>query len=111
MHGEHPQKVLQDAVEMYQSRLMIAIEQKAKYRNAGMFVVMNESPRIVPDMRVLCLDREQLLGRLDPAHASVGGAVAMFDRVDEGSAVFGVLFADGGVMATVLQVRKVDRPA
>ena len=113
--AEHPYKVLQDAIAMYSSRVAIAIEEKTqRCRNVGMFVVMGDAPRVVPDMRVLCLDREQVLTRCDAAHPSVAGALAMFERADAddakgGAAVFGVLFADGGVLATTLAVHDADR--
>ena len=111
MIGEHPQKILQDAIVMYNSRISVAIaERKERCRNAGMFVIMSESPRIVPDMRVLCLDRDQLLARIDLNHPTSSGALAMYERVsDECEAVFGVIFADGSVLATTLQVHDVDR--
>lgn len=98
---------------MYNSRVVIAIEQREqRCRNAGMFVVMPPSAtRIVPDMTVLCLDREQVLSRVDAAHPTVGSALAMFDRTDDDSkiVVFGVLFPDGGIMANTLQVHNADR--
>ena len=82
---EHPYKLLQDAVEMYSSRVAIALEQRAKHkRPVGMFVVLGDSPRVVPDLRVLCLDRDQLRARLDMSHPSAEGAVAMVGRDEDG---------------------------
>lgn len=112
MEPQHPQKVLEDAVAMYSSRVAIALEQRQqRYRNTGMFVIMGEASRIVPDMQVLCLDREQLLNRIDPAHPMSPGALAMFERTgDEDSAVvFGVVFADRSVLTTVLAVHDAHR--
>lgn len=110
---DHPQKVLQDATAMYSSRVAIALEERAKHRNAGMFVVMpaegKGSTHIVADMKVLCLDRAQVLARVRPDHPTACGALAMFDRVEENVVVFGVLFADGGVLATTLQLHDADR--
>ena len=109
---EHPHKILSDAVTMYNSRVAIALEErKTKCRNVGMFVVVSGG-RIVPDLPVLCLDREQVLARAAPGHPSLDGALSMFERtadVDERIVVFGVLLPDGGVMATTLQVHDADR--
>ena len=68
--------------------------------------------RIVPDLKVLCLDREQVLQRVAPGHPTLDGALSMFERTadaDEKIVVFGVLLPDGGVMATTLQVHDADR--
>lgn len=109
--SEHPEKILRDAVEMYKSRVSVALEEnKSKCRNTGMFVVMEERTRIVPDMKVMCLDREQVMQRVTLSHPTVAGTLAMFERTgDQGSVVFGVIFADGGAMSTVLQVHDADR--
>lgn len=110
MEPQHPQKVLEDAIAMYSSRVAIALEQRQqRYRNTGMFVIMGEASRIVPDMQVLCLDREQLLKRIDPGHPTSAGALAMFGRTDESAVVFGVVFADRSVLATVLAVHDAHR--
>jgi len=114
---EHPEKILNDAVQMYSSRVAIAIEERrTKCRNVGMFVDMGagnlHGGRIVPDLRVLCLDRAQVLERVATGHPSVSGAVSMFERtadVDDKIVVFGVLLPDGGVIATTLQVHDADR--
>ena len=110
---EHPEKILRDAVEMYHSRVLIAVEERQKrQRNAGMFVVVGPAGRIVPDLRVLCLDREQLLNRMQSRHPTLDGALAMFDRTQDAEdriVVFGVLLPDGGVMCTTLQLREANR--
>ena len=107
MQSDHPYKLLQDAVEMYSPRVAVAIEQRAKHkRPVGMFVVMGDATRVVPDMKVLCLDRDQLMQRLDMSHPSAEGAVAMLGRDEEGQVAFGVLLSDGGAMATTLQVHE-----
>lgn len=111
--AEHPFKVLQDAIAMYQSRVAVALEERrTKYRKVGMFLEMGGASRVVPDMRVLCLDRDQLLERVDRQHPSVSGALAMMDgaAIEDASTVpFGVLFADGGTMVTTLTVHDADR--
>ena len=108
---EHPEKILQDAITMYNSRVAIAIDERAsKHRNVGMFVDATKG-RIVPDLRVLCLDRDQLMNRVSQ-HPSARGALSMFERtedVGERIVVFGVLLPDGGVLATTLQVHDADR--
>ena len=114
---EHPEKILNDAVEMYSSRVAIAIEERrTKYRNVGMFVSLGagnrQGGRIVPDLPVYCLDREQVLERVAAGHPSVSGALSMFELtadIDEKIVVFGVLLPDGGVLATTLQVHDADR--
>lgn len=113
MAGEHPEKVLQDAVQMYNSRVAIALEErKATCHNVGMFVDVTKAGRIVPDLPVYCLDREQVLRRAAEGHPSLAGALAMFERTadaDECVVVFGVLLPDGGVLATTLQVHDAHR--
>ena len=104
---DHPYKLLQDAMAMYSPRVAVALEQREKHkRPVGMFVVMGEASRVVPDMKVLCLDQDQLRGRLDMSHPSAEGAVAMVGRDEEGQVAFGVLLADGGAMVTTLQVHE-----
>ena len=109
---DHPEKVLHDAIDMYHSRVAIAIEERKKTcRNVGMFVIMGSATRIVPDMKVLQLDRHRLMQRIDTAHPTAGGALAMFERTDgdDGIVVFGVIFPDGGILSTTLQVHRADR--
>lgn len=110
---DHPQKVLNDAIQMYNSRVAIAIsERKKTCRNYGMFVIMPEgATRIVPDMQVLRLDHDQVRSRINPSHPTADGALSMFQRTDadEDVVVFGVIFRDGGVLATTLQVHNADR--
>lgn len=105
----HPQKLLEDAVAMYHGRVSIALdERRERQRWTGMFVVMGEHARIVTDMRVLCLDAEELLARVDPSHPTVRGAMATLHAREE-AVPFGVLLADGGVMMTTLAVHDADR--
>ena len=107
---EHPHKILSDAAAMYSARLSVAMEARQKCRNAGMSVVMGEADtRIVPDMRVLCLDRDQLAAKADTSHPTTPGALAMFDRTDETTYPFGVLFQDGSVLAMTIQLHDADR--
>lgn len=110
---EHPQKILADAIAMYSSRVVIAIEKrKSEFVNGGMFVMMPPGGTCIkPDMKVLCLEQQQVLKRVDPSHSTVPGALAMFANTDadDRKAVFGVIFADGGILATVLQVHNADR--
>lgn len=110
---EHPQKILTDAVQMYNSRVAIAIdERRTRRRNVGMFVVVGTAGRIVPDLPVLGLDRDQVMHRVAAGHPALDGALAMFERtldMDEPVVVFGVLLPDGGVLATVLEVHDADR--
>lgn len=112
---EHPQKILQDALLMYQGRVAIALqERESRCAAVGMFVVMEDrtsSTKIVPDMRVLCLDRNELLEKVDRSHPTVGGAISFMDRASLHSeeVPFGVLFKDGGIMATTVQVHDADR--
>ena len=75
------------------------------YMISGM-CMYREATRVVPDMKVLCLDRDQLMQRLDMSHPSAEGAVAMLGRDEEGQVAFGVLLSDGGAMATTLQVHE-----
>ena len=108
--ADHPFKILQDAVTMYQSRVAVAIEERTeRHRRAGMFVVMNGRTTIVPDMQVLCLDRDQVLARVDRSHPTVAGAVATMDGARDAQVPFGVLFGDGGVMTTLLEVHDAHR--
>lgn len=113
MTNEHPEKVLHDAVQMYNPRVAIAIERrKATCENVGMFVDVTRSNRIVPDLPVYCLDREQVLRKVKEGHPSLPGALSMFERTsdaDDCIVVFGVLLPDGGVMATTLQVHDAFR--
>ena len=110
---EHPYKVMQDAVAMYSCRITVALEERtARHRRVGTFVIMSAgATRIVPDMRVVCLTREQLLERVDLNHPSVPGAIALMDGADDALEVvpFGVVFPDGGVMVTTMQIHDADR--
>lgn len=113
----HPYKLLQDALEMYNARVSIAVhERRHRRRHCGMFVAVED--KIVPDMRVLCLDREQLLERVDKTHESTRRAIDMFDRAagdglpsdaDSMHIPFGILLPDGGVFMTTVQIHDRDR--
>ena len=105
---EHPQKVLEDAVAMYASRVSVALEERKLHQHVGMFVMMDGATRVEPDMRVLCLDRQQLLERVDQRHPSVPGALALMDALHEAVPI-GVVFNDGGVMVTLVEVHDADR--
>jgi hypothetical protein len=108
---DHPEKLLADAIAMYSCRIPIAIEERARrYTVTGMFVMMQpHHTRIVPDMKVRCFERAELLERVDLAHPSVGGALAMMSKATDDEVPFGVCFADGGVMLTTLQIFDADR--
>ena len=109
---EHPEKILNDAVAMYAGRISIAVDERTKrYKPVGLFVVMeSHHTRIVPDMKVRCLEKEDLVARCDPRHPTFAGAMAMMsDESDRDAVPFGVLYPDGGVMMTTLKVFDADR--
>lgn len=108
---EHPEKIMHDAVAMYASRVAIALEERAnRFRPVGVFVVMEaHHTKVVPDMRVKCWEDTQLLAHANVGHPSVAGALALMRGAVEDGVPFGVLFPDGGVMMTVLQVFDADR--
>lgn len=109
---DHPEKILNDAVAMYSGRISIAVEQRTQhYRPVGLFVIMEpHHTRIVPDMKVRCLEKSDLVARCDPMHPTFAGAMAMMsDESDREAVPFGVLYSDGGVMLTTLKVFDADR--
>lgn len=107
---DHPEKIMNDAVQMYSCRIAVAVEERThKYRDVGMFVLMEGHTRIVPDMKVRCFDKEELLLRVDVKHPTVSGAMAMMQTDDRDEVPFGVIFADGGAMLTRLKVFDADR--
>lgn len=111
MPMDHPEKVLADAIEMYSCRIPIAVEERARrYTPTGMFVMMQpHHTRIVPDMRVRCFERAELLEHVDVRHPTVGGALAIMSKATDDEVPFGVCFADGGIMLTTLQIFDADR--
>ena len=74
--------------------------------------------KIAPDMKCLCLDREQLLERVNTEHDSTRRAIAMFDGArgdglpsdtDTMHIPFGIILPDGGMFMTTVQIHDRDR--
>ena len=109
---EHPEKILNNAVTMYSGRISVALDERTKrFKPVGLFVLMeSQDTRIVPDMKVRCLEKEDLIARCNPRHPTFAGAMAkMSDETDRDAVPFGVIYPDGGVMVTTLKVFDADR--
>lgn len=115
--ADHPEKIVSDAIEMYQSRLTIAMEQRRQFRKGvGVFVIMEpDQTRIVPDMTVKVLDQHELIAYVDTNHESVRSAIGMMQRMadEEGDGEddhavyipFGVVFPDRGLIVSLLHTK------
>ena len=94
---------------MYSSRIQVAQEYAQKYVRVATVATVPVEGRIVPDMNVEYLEREDFLSRVDTRMGGVPGAVAMIDGATDGEVPFGLIFDDGDALMMRMRIHRLDR--
>ena len=95
---------------MYSSRIQIAREDYgARYIKVATVATVPIHGRIVPDMTVEYLERDQFLNRVNISMGGVPGAMAMIDGADDDEVPFGLIFDDGDTLMMRMRVARLDR--
>ena len=112
-------RVLEAALKMYEPRVCVAVDARRRaYRtDAGMYVMVPpdfdvKSELMRPGLRVLCLDRAQVVERVDVNHPTARGAFGMIDSAAGSDELipFGVIFLeDKSILVNNVEVFKRDR--
>lgn len=100
-------RLLEEYVSMYSSRVLIAQEDYT-YHKVG--VVAHTSGKIVPDMQISYLERDELIRMVNTQKPGVNGAMSLFDRAEESNVPFLLIFPDGDMLATLVRARLTDDP-
>ena len=108
LDGPTKLRLLDEYVAMYASRVLFAHEEEAKFRKVG--IVATCTGKIVPDMDVRYLERDEIVKQIDLTQPGVHGAMSLFDRAEEANAPFLLIFSDGDVLATLVRARLADDP-
>ena len=105
---EHPQKALNDFIQMYSSHIGTAMaERKKTGRRNGCFVDLKEgNGSVVPDMSVCIEDSGTLRMRVDQSKPGSAAAVKMLLNAKEDEYAFGVFFGDGDCMMALTSMHK-----
>ena len=96
-------RLLDQFVDLYQSRVQIALEEYAP-RFVKVAVCARCEARIVPDMDITYLDRDALLSAVDTSRSGIGGVMALFDRAPRDEVPFVLIFADGDALCKTVRV-------
>lgn len=95
---------------MYSSRVQLARERYAtSFVRLATVATVPVHGRIVPDMRVEYLQRDEFLSRVDTSLGGVPGAMAMIDGACEEEVPFGLIFDDGDALMMRVTVARLDR--
>lgn len=101
--------LLDGFASMYASRIEGARDYASRFIKVATVGTVAVDGRIVPDMHVEYLEREQFLERVDTRRAGVPGAVSMIDSAVEDEVPFGLIFDDGDALMMKMRVARVDR--
>lgn len=97
-------------VAMYSSRVQVVREDFAKrHIKVATVATVAVDGRIVPDMRIEYLERDQLLRRVHTHMGGVPGAMAMFDGASDEETPIGLIFDDGDALMMRVRVHRLDR--
>lgn len=102
-------KLLNDFVAMYSSRVQVAKDYLKEYIRVATVATVAVRGKIVPDMRVEYLERDQFLARLDTSKGGIAGAMAMIDGASEEELPFGLIFDDGDALMMRMRIHRLDR--
>lgn len=112
--SEHPAALLDAFLAMYAPRASLAIDEwRARYRRVAVVVTVPHGGRIVPDMHVRLLERDELRQAAGDG-AGLRGALALMDSVTDGEqACMVVIFSPeagrtDAIATTVQMHRTVD---
>ena len=94
---------------MYSSRIQVAQDYAKRHIRVATVATVAVAGRIVPDMRVEYLERDDFLSRVDTLKGGVPGAVAMIDGAEEGEVPFGLIFDDGDALMMRMRIHRLDR--
>tara|TARA_B110000046_G_C12894349_1_gene355756 strand:- start:232 stop:609 length:378 start_codon:yes stop_codon:yes gene_type:complete len=96
-------RLLKEFTELYQSRMQIVLEEYApKFEKVA--VCTRCAGKIVPDMKIEYLGRDEILARVDKSKSGVPGAMALFDNANREEIPFAVFFDDGDVLVQTMRV-------
>ena len=110
--GENRLAMQNQFVAMYGSRCTLALDAYATGRDATAVIGVASEWRIVPDMTLRTLTREQVAAEYDGALPGVRSLLAQFNSHDpEREAILGVQFPDREVLTFVVQPRRVEHRA
>ena len=107
--GELKIKLLNDFVSMYSSRIQVAKDYAKEYVRVATVATVPVHGRIVPDMRVEYLERDQMLSRLDTTKGGIAGAMAMIDGASDEELPIGLIFDDGDALMMRMRIHRLDR--
>ena len=102
-------KLLESFLEMYGSRASEVLKLRTtKHVNAALVVDTRQAGRIVPDMELKLMERDEIIAKMSSARG-VGGVIALLDSCVADQACMAVIFDASGVpdiMATTVQIHK-----
>lgn len=104
--GAHKLKLLDDFVSMYACRVQVAIDEfQSRFERVAVVSTVGRHGKIVPDMTMEYMSREQLLARANRSLPGIGGAMALFDRDAEEGIPIGLIFDDGDIILSLVTTR------
>jgi len=102
-------KLLHDFVDMYSSRVQVAKDYAKQYIRVATVTTVPVQGKIVPDMLVEYLERDQVLARLDTNKGGIAGAMAMIDGACDDEMPIGLIFDDGDALMMRMRIHRLDR--
>ena len=102
-------KLLNDFVGMYSSRIQVAKDYAKEFMRVATVATVPVHGKIVPDMRVEYLERDQVLARLDTSKGGIAGAMAMIDGASDDELPIGLIFDDGDALMMRMRIHHLDR--
>jgi hypothetical protein len=102
-------KLLNDFVSMYASRIQVAKDYAKEYIRVATVTTVPIHGKIIPDMCVEYLERDEVLARLDTSKGGVSGAMAMIDGASDDEVPFGLIFDDGDALMMRMRIHRLDR--